>query len=232
VSIFAGLQLRFRRLLHRWEACRSQDTDFLRQNLQFQASRLRPLVFNQSFERSDWNLLSQQTAFFLEGNMSVGRICVREVDTARSEESVAVAAQRMHQRAVGTLVVVNDASQVVGIVTDRDLVSRLLAKGLNAQGTAVRDVMTIAPKTVFEGTPIETALLTMRVGRFRRLPVVGRTNELLGLVTLDDVLMHLAEEFTQIGRLLIRETPQAVVENNNISHVSRFQNVERIGVGD
>jgi CBS domain-containing protein len=164
--------------------------------------------------------------------MSVGRICVREVDTAEPDESVAVAAQRMHQRAVGTLVVVNDESQVVGIVTDRDLVSRLLAKGSNPFETAVRDVMTMAPKSVYEETPIETALLTMRTGRFRRLPVIDRSHRLLGLVTLDDVLMLLAEEFTQIGRLLKRETPQAVVENNNISGISRFQNEERIGVGD
>jgi CBS domain-containing protein len=164
--------------------------------------------------------------------MSVGRICVREVDTAQPEESVAVAAQRMHQRAVGTLVVVNDASQVVGIVTDRDLVSRLLATGRNPVETAVRDVMSMAPRTVYEDTPIETALLTMRTGRFRRLPVVDERRRLLGLLTLDDVLMLLAEEFTQIGRLLKRETPQAVVENNNMSEVSRLQNEERIGVGD
>jgi CBS-domain-containing membrane protein len=92
--------------------------------------------------------------------------------------------------------------------------------------------MTIAPKSVYEDTPIETALLTMRTGRLRRLPVIDRSNRLLGLVTLDDVLMLLAEEFTQIGRLLKRETPQAVVENNNISGISRFQNEERIGIGD
>jgi CBS domain-containing protein len=164
--------------------------------------------------------------------MTVGRICVREVDTAWPDEPVAVAAQRMHQRAVGTLVVVNDASEVVGIVTDRDFVSRVLAKGLNPLETAVRDVMTIAPKSVYEDTPIETALLTMRTGRLRRLPVIDQSNRLLGLVTLDDVLMLLAEEFTQIGRLLKRETPQAVVKNNNISGISRFQNKERIGIGD
>jgi CBS domain-containing protein len=164
--------------------------------------------------------------------MSVGRICVRQVDTAQPEESVAIVAQRMHQRAVGTLVVVNNASQVVGIVTDRDLVSRVLAKGRNPLETTVRDVMTMAPKMVSEETPIESALLTMRTGRFRRLPVVGRADELLGLLTLDDVLMLLAEEFTQIGRLLKRETPQAVVESQDISSISRLQSEARIGVGD
>jgi len=133
---------------------------------------------------------------------------------------------------VGTLVVVNNLSQVLGIVTDRDLVSRVLAKGLNPLDTAVRDAMTIAPKTVGEDTPIENAILTMRTGRFRRLPVVGQGNRLIGLLTLDDVLMLLAEEFTQIGRLLKRETPRAVVENQDISNISRLQSEARIGVGD
>jgi CBS domain-containing protein len=164
--------------------------------------------------------------------MSVGRICVREVDTAEPDETVASVAQRMHQRAVGTLVVVNNASQVVGILTDRDLVSRVLAKGLSPTETAVRDVMTILPKTVSEETPIESALLLMRSGRFRRIPVVDRANTLLGLVTLDDVLMLLAEEFTQIGRLLKRETPQAVVEDQDSSGISRLQSETRVGVGD
>jgi CBS domain-containing protein len=164
--------------------------------------------------------------------MSVGRICVREVDTVNPEESVAVAAQRMHQRAVGTLVVVNNTSQVVGVVTDRDLVSRVLAKGRSPTETPMRDVMTIAPKTVSEETPIESALLTMRTGRFRRIPVVDSANKLLGLVTLDDVLMLLAEEFTQIGRLLNRETPRAVIEGQNASGVSRLQNETRLSIGE
>ncbi len=164
--------------------------------------------------------------------MSVGRICVREVDTAEPDESVAAVAQRMHQRAVGTLVVVNNASQVVGIVTDRDLVSRVLAKGLSPVGTVVREVMTIAPKTVSEETPIESALLIMRSGKFRRIPVVDRRNTLLGLVTLDDVLMLLAEEFTQIGRLLQRETPRAVAEEQDFPGIARLQNEAPLSVGD
>lgn len=58
--------------------------------------------------------------------MSVGRICVREVDIAESDESVQVAAQRMHARKVGTLVVVDAARAPIGIVTDRDQSLRIL----------------------------------------------------------------------------------------------------------
>jgi CBS domain-containing protein len=177
-------------------------------------------------------LLSIDYVFEREAIMSVGRICVREVDTAEPDESVAVVAQRMHQRAVGTLIVVKSASQVVGIVTDRDLVSRALAKGLSPTETTVREVMTVAPKTVSERTPIESALLIMRSGKFRRVPVVDHRNKLLGLVTLDDVLMLLAEEFTQIGRLLKRETPRAIVEEHDSRGISRMQNEARLSVGD
>jgi len=164
--------------------------------------------------------------------MSVGRICVREVDTANPGETVAVAAERMHQRAVGTLVVVNDSDQVIGIVTDRDLMSRVLAKGRNPTETSVGEVMTVGPKTVSEETSIESALLIMRTGRFRRIPVVERDNKLLGLITLDDILMLLAEEFTQIGRLLTRETPRAIIENSAAASVTRLQSEARLSVGD
>jgi CBS domain-containing protein len=164
--------------------------------------------------------------------MSVGRICVREVDTANPDESVAVAADRMDQRAVGTLVVVNDTDQVVGIVTDRDLVSRVLAKGRNPMDTSVGEVMTVGPKTVSEQTSIESALLIMRSGRFRRIPVVERDSKLVGLITLDDILMLLAEEFMQIGRLLTRETPRAIIENFAQTGIARLQSEARLSIGD
>ena len=142
--------------------------------------------------------------------MSVGRICVREVDLAKQAETAWQAAERMHQRAVGTLVVLNDAQEPIGIVTDRDLVERVLAAGLDPNTTVVGDVMTHAPTTVPEDASIESALSLMRSGRFRRLPVVDAEGKLIGLLSLDDVLMLLAEEFTQIGNLLERETPRGV----------------------
>jgi len=149
--------------------------------------------------------------------MSVGRLCVRKVDTANPDEPAFFAAQRMHQRAVGSLVVVNDAGQPVGIVTDRDLVSRVMAKDRSPTDTFVGEVMTPAPRTVSEQTSIESALLVMRSGHFRRIPVVDHTRKLVGLVTLDDILMLLAEELTDIGQLLERETPRAVIEEREPS---------------
>jgi CBS domain-containing protein len=141
----------------------------------------------------------------------IGRICTRDVDTAQPNETVHAIAQRMHQRAVGSLVVVNEANEPVGIVTDRDLVSRVLAREGNPMEIVVRSVMTADPKTVSDSTAVESALALMRSGSFRRLPVVDQNHKLIGLVCLDDILMLLAEEFMQVGRLLERETPAFVV---------------------
>ena len=141
--------------------------------------------------------------------MSVGRICQRDVDIVRPNESVQVAAERMRQRTVGCLIVVEQGQLPVGIVTDRDLVIRVLADDRDPAATTVGDVMTKFPDLAQEDMPIETALGLMRRRSFRRLPVVDKTGSLAGLVTLDDILMLLAEEFMQIGEILGSETPQA-----------------------
>lgn len=139
--------------------------------------------------------------------MAVGRICTRDVDTAGASESVAEVARRLRERGVGSLIVVDREARPMGIVTDRDLVTRVLAVGRDPNATTAADVMTAAPAMVLEGTTIEDALARMRVGRLRRLPVVDGRGRLVGLVTLDDILELLAEEFSSIGTLLDREAP-------------------------
>jgi CBS domain-containing protein len=142
--------------------------------------------------------------------MSAGRICVREVDVISPEESAQVAAARMHDRKVGTLVVIDEQRMPVGIVTDRDLVVRVLAPGRDITQTTVAEVMSAAPGTVFEQTPIEDALRLMRAGPFRRVPVVDQGGRLAGLLSLDDILDLLAEEFRDIGQLLQAEQPRTL----------------------
>lgn len=139
--------------------------------------------------------------------MSVGRICTRLVDLADAEETAQAAARRMSEREVGTLVIPDTANQPVGIVTDRDLVVRVLAQGKDPRQTHLGEVMTRNPRVVSEATPIEQALALMRSGGFRRLPVTGGDGALVGLVSLDDILSLLAEEFFHVGTLVEKEMP-------------------------
>lgn len=142
--------------------------------------------------------------------MSVGRICVRDVDTAEKKETIQTVAERMHTRNVGTLVVVNDDAEPIGILTDRDLTVKALARGLDPYQTTVKEVMTKTPRTVKEDAPIERALELMRAGPYRRLPVVDKSGKLAGLISLDDVIKLLTDEFLQIGELLEQEDPAVI----------------------
>jgi CBS domain-containing protein len=87
---------------------------------------------------------------------------------------------------------------------------RVLADGKDAATTTIREVMTPHPHTIQEDTPIEDALKLMRAGRFRRLPVVGGDDRLIGLLSLDDILDLLAEEFAEIRQLIHDEQPRSL----------------------
>jgi CBS domain-containing protein len=140
--------------------------------------------------------------------MSVGKICTREVDLAEAEESVQAAAQRMHARNVGTLVVLDSDKRPLGLVTDRDLAVRVLGNSLDSYQTTVGKVMTAFPRTVQETTSIEDALQIMRIEKCRRLPVIDDSGRLIGLLSIDDILELLIWEFREIGRLLDKESPK------------------------
>lgn len=139
--------------------------------------------------------------------MTIGRICSREVDLAEPRECAQVAAARMNARNVGSLIVINELGKPVGIVTDRDLAIKVLAQGLDPFRTLVGDVMSCCPHAVEEETSIEAAIAMMRSGPFRRLPVVNADGRLVGVLSVDDILEILSDEFSQIGLLLRRENP-------------------------
>lgn len=145
--------------------------------------------------------------------MTTGRICTREVYLADPDETVEAIAHRMHERGVGSLLVLDDARRPVGIVTDRDLVLRVLAADRDPLTTRVAEVMTRDPRTVGEETPIEQTLSLMRAYGVRRVPVVDAAGTLVGVVTLDDVLSLLTEELAVVGEVLSKQNPPRLLDD-------------------
>jgi CBS domain-containing protein len=137
----------------------------------------------------------------------IGSICQRDLDLIGPDDSVATAADRMRQRTVGSLIVVDGAKHPLGIVTDRDLVIRALADARDADLTPVSEVMTPEIVVATSDMPISAALCLMRDGPFRRLPIVNNNGVLIGLVTVDDMLIQVGREFAEIGSLIELETP-------------------------
>jgi CBS domain-containing protein len=121
-----------------------------------------------------------------------------EVATAAPNENVRVLADRMEIYAVGCLVVVDPDGRPVGIVTDRDLACRVVARGLDPETTTAADVASKPLEVAESHEPIERIAARMREGALRRLPVV-EGGRLVGLVAVDDLVLHLARELSDLG---------------------------------
>src|ERR1043165_111720 len=99
---------------------------------------------------------------------------------------VAVVAKQLSVRRIGSVLILNEHSSVVGIVSERDLVRAIADHGDKAMDLEVRQVMTRDVITCHPDDSIEQVMQAMTNGRFRHLPVVDR-GELLGLVSIGDV---------------------------------------------
>ena len=140
--------------------------------------------------------------------MAVGEICNREVVIAERVLSVVDAAQLMRKHHVGDLVVVEEKDgrrHPVGIVTDRDIVVEVVAAEVNPDALKVGDIMGPEVATVRESEGLFEALRYMRDKGVRRMPVVDREGGLVGILTLDDLLSLLAEEMTELAKLVSHE---------------------------
>ena len=140
--------------------------------------------------------------------MAIGEICNREVVIVAREAPVIAAARLMRQYHVGDLVVVDELAGLrrpVGIVTDRDIVIEVVAMEVAPETLRVGDIMSAELATVRETEGVYETIRYMRDKGIRRLPVVDRDGWLQGIVTLDDLLILLAEEMGELARLIGRE---------------------------
>jgi len=126
---------------------------------------------------------------------------VAEVMTTRPravtpQTSVREAAQLMEEEDVGALPVVEEEARLVGIVTDRDVAVRVVSRGLDPDATRVGEV---ASTEVFALTPdddLDEALKMMAHAQVRRLPIVVRENELVGMLAQADIARAGKEKVT------------------------------------
>ncbi len=117
----------------------------------------------------------------------------RNVLKAPSSTTVARAARLMERKNVGALLVVDDG-RLVGIFTERDIVFRVVARGLDVESTRVADVMTRAPHTVGPDERFGYALLMMHEKSFRHLPVVDG-GRIVGMLSARSAMDPDLEEF-------------------------------------
>jgi CBS domain-containing protein len=152
-----------------------------------------------------------------ENIMPISEICNREVVIVNRDNTVLEAARLMRQHHVGDVVIVDESEGVkvpVGIVTDRDLVVEIMALGIDQTVITVGDIMMTELATVKDDAGVSDTIEYMRAKGVRRMPVVDRKGGLVGILTLDDLLELLAEEFLSLSRLVKHEQQKEIVSRH------------------
>jgi CBS-domain-containing membrane protein len=116
----------------------------------------------------------------------VADIMTRSVATVQREETLQAAARRMRDMDIGSLPVL-DGKALVGVVTDRDIAVRGVADGMVAQESTVADVMTEDLVCCRADDTIDDVMADMGDAQVRRVPVLDRNNELVGVLALGDL---------------------------------------------
>lgn len=133
--------------------------------------------------------------------MSIESLLRRPVQTLPPEAPCREAAQLLRDERVGC-VVVSEEGRPLGIVTDRDLVVRVMASGLDPDKTPLRDIMSGEPVFLADQRGIDQVVATMRQERIRRIPIVDAEGRLEGVISLDDLLPLLARQLGELAEAI------------------------------
>ncbi|HEV8663449.1 MAG TPA: CBS domain-containing protein [Candidatus Methylomirabilis sp.] len=119
--------------------------------------------------------------------------------TVRPTETVAAAAKRMRDEGVGCVVVTGSTRKPVGILTDRDIVLAVVAEGRLPDATRVEEVMCRHVITGRRSDTLMDAAIKMAEASIRRLPILDGQGRMVGLVSVDDLLVILITELSNIS---------------------------------
>ena len=111
----------------------------------------------------------------------------------RPETNLGSATELMWIGNCGFLPVIGKDNKVVGVITDRDICVALGTRNRTAGEVTVVEVISGKMYSCAPNDEVQTALETMRAGHVRRLPVISKTGELVGVVSIDDVIVHAAK---------------------------------------
>ena len=144
--------------------------------------------------------------------MSVGDHCRRNPVTASPEETVREAARKMEQAKVGSLAIVNEEGRAIGMVTDRDIVQKVLRRRKDPDATRLADIASPDVVSVWQDVGLDRALARMRQEGVRRVLVTDDDGKLTGIITYDDVLPGIANEFSMAASVVSAQGPGGALQ--------------------
>ena len=123
----------------------------------------------------------------MQSDIPVKEIMTREVCTAKKDDTLLEASKRMIEFGVGSVVVIEDG-RPIGIVTEKDILYKVVSKNKQPSKVMIKDIMSTPLITIKPTTSLREATDIMRKRGIRRLPVVDDNGNLVGIVTDNDIL--------------------------------------------
>lgn len=134
--------------------------------------------------------------------------CCREQVVAVSPDTPAVEVARiMGEKNVGSVVIVTGDNRPAGVITDRDLVVRIMARGVDPGEVRAGEIPNRDVITFRDSMGIYEAIQKMAAETIRRMPVVDDDGKLIGIVTMDDIIRMLGEEMAAIAKNIENQSP-------------------------
>jgi CBS domain-containing protein len=146
--------------------------------------RLDDRIRERNSERQLWPSLDRS------GEPRAGDVMTSDVCTIHFSDSVENAARAMVRRDCGALPVVDDSGRLIGMVTDRDIVMRIVARGLDPRRARVDECMSDRVFACYEDDLIESCMWLMSRHQVRRIPVVDDRDRVVGVVSQADLARH------------------------------------------
>ena len=115
-------------------------------------------------------------------------ISQKRVLTVQPQATVREAACAMTRLNCGSILVMEPPDTLLGILTERDLMTRVVARGVDPERATAREVMTAKPTCVKPETPVSEAVVIMLERGFRHLPIVNAHGRILGVFSIRDAL--------------------------------------------
>jgi CBS domain-containing protein len=133
--------------------------------------------------------------------MKVQSIMTQPPQTCPWRMTLASASRRMREKGCGTLLALDHHGRLAGIVTDRDL-ALAIGLGEDPRTVTVEQVMTREVHTCLAGDDLQLALAIMAQHRIRRVPVLDHHGDVLGLISIDDIILWGLQDGLQAGDVI------------------------------
>jgi predicted transcriptional regulator len=122
---------------------------------------------------------------------------LRRPTTLDADRSVQEAVALMRSKKVGCILVTSSGSKLAGILTERDILTKITNLGGDLQAMKIREIMTAEPGTLEPEDSIAFVMNSMHVGGYRHVPIVDEANVPLAVVSVKDVIGFIVENFSE-----------------------------------